>query len=226
FGGEILGLADGEQRVGHATAVPVQPRGPPHPCGHVDVIARCGPNTHGRFGEVSAMDAGHLCHLSGRSCVTVVCSNDSYLTVRRGEDTGQVRLDSYADAGVHVAIDLVNRLVVQQDGGERLDTLARILAVDPGSVKQVRDEHVPGFVALGEQLHSVVADLARGDDDAAATRLNAMLSAHPAHPHLAKEDGRWRMHHHPSDAPPVQMWTSICAEALGRLLAAGHGHRV
>lgn len=137
-----------------------------------------------------------------------------------------MRLDSYADAGVHVAIDLVNRLVVQPDGGERLDTLARILAVDPGSVKQVRDEHVPGFVALGEQLHSVVADLARGDDDAAATRLNAMLSAHPAHPHLAKEDGRWRMHHHPSDAPPVQMWTSICAEALGRLLAAGHGHRV
>lgn len=125
-----------------------------------------------------------------------------------------------------MAIDLVNRLVVRPDGGERLDTLARILVVDPESAKQLRDEHVPGFAALAEQLHSVVADLARGDDDAAATSLNAMLSAHPAYPHLAKEDGRWRMHHHPSDAPPVQMWTSICAEALGRLLAAGHGHRV
>ncbi|WP_207936432.1 CGNR zinc finger domain-containing protein [Actinomadura sp. KC216] len=135
-------------------------------------------------------------------------------------------LDSYMDAGVLVAADLVNRMVVRPEGGEDTAVLREVLAVDPPSAEQLAPGHVPGFAALARTLRSVFDDLAGGDEDAAAERLNRLLAAHPAHPHLAKEDGRWRLHHHPGDAPLVPMWTSICAEALARLLAGGHADRV
>jgi hypothetical protein len=58
-----------------------------------------------------------------------------------------------------------------------------------------------------------------------ADRLNELVAARPAHTHLALQDGRRRMHHHSADAPLVGMWTSICAEALGRLLGGGNSNR-
>ena len=60
----------------------------------------------------------------------------------------------------------------------------------------------------------------------AASRLNVLLADHPAHPHLAKEGGRWRLHHHPVDAALVPMYTSICAEGLARIVGAGGGARL
>ncbi|MFI0408047.1 CGNR zinc finger domain-containing protein [Actinomadura sp. 3N508] len=134
-------------------------------------------------------------------------------------------LDSYVDAGVLVAADLVNRLVIRPEGGEGTAVLREVLAVDPPSVEQLAPGHVPSFGELARELRAVFGDLAGGDEDTAAGRLNRLLAAHPAHPHLAKEDGRWRLHHHPAGAPLVPMWTSICAEALARLLAGGHGDR-
>ena len=65
-----------------------------------------------------------------------------------------------------------------------------------------------------------------GAVDSAAARLNALLLQHPAHPHLAKEDGVWRLHHHPAEVELVPMWTAICAEALARVLGAGEAHRL
>jgi predicted RNA-binding Zn ribbon-like protein len=72
----------------------------------------------------------------------------------------------------------------------------------------------------------VFADLCGGAVDSAAVRLNALLLQHPAHPHLAKEDGVWRLHHHPAEVELVPMWTAICAEALARVLGAGEAHRL
>lgn len=135
-------------------------------------------------------------------------------------------LDSYMDAGVYVAIDLVNRLVVRPEDASAQSVLAQILSVDPPSVQELRDEHVPGFLELAAALREVFTDLDDRDEDAAAARLNTILAAYPAHPYLAKEDGRWRMHHHPSDAPLLPMWSSICAEALARLIAGGHAARL
>ena len=45
------------------------------------------------------------------------------------------------------------------------------------------------------------------------------------HPHLAKEGGIWRLHHHPGDAPLVPMWTAVCAEGMARMIGAGHADR-
>jgi predicted RNA-binding Zn ribbon-like protein len=141
-----------------------------------------------------------------------------------------VSLDSYADAGVLAAVGLVNELPGAARGDRQrperiLPALARILAVDPPSVARLRKGDAPGFLGLARDLRQVFRDLRHGDIDAAASRLNELLSKHPAHPHLAKEDGGWRLHHHPMDVTLVPMWSSICAEAIARMIGAGHGDR-
>lgn len=139
-----------------------------------------------------------------------------------------MQLDSYEDAGVIAAVELINALAPGPEdaaGAARLAAIAGILAVDPPSLAMLKARDVPGFVALAERLRQVFDDM-RGDDiDAAAALLNQLLAEHPAHPHLAKEEGRWRLHHHPVDVALVPMWASICAEALARMIASGHAHR-
>lgn len=144
-----------------------------------------------------------------------------------------MEFDSYADTGIHVAVDLVNALAPDRAGGKRapsdeaLPAIAELLAVDPPSADRLARADVPGFVTLAGQLRAVFDDLRDGGTDAAAARLNDLLARHPAHPHLAKEeDGRWRLHHHAVDAAVVPMWTAICAEGLARMLSAGFGDRL
>jgi predicted RNA-binding Zn ribbon-like protein len=150
--------------------------------------------------------------------------------MERGAMTGQVVLDSYGDSGLLVAVRLVNELARRAADSPRDPEgpragLARILRVDAPSAARLRPPDVSRFVALARSLRPVFEALGRGDVDTAASRLNAMLSKHPAHPHLAKERGRWRLHHHPRDVALVPMWTAICAEALARRLGSGHGAR-
>lgn len=135
-----------------------------------------------------------------------------------------MKLDSYIDAGVAVAVDLVNRLVIRPEPATNA-VLTDVLAIDPPSLERLRAADVPGFVCLAERLQHVFADMS-ADEDGAATQLNELLAEHSAHPHLAKDGDRWRLHHHPADVAVVPMWTAICAEALARLLAGGHAARV
>ena len=146
--------------------------------------------------------------------------------------TSQVQLDSYADAGVTTSVELVNELALGGAYGkpmpavEPLPAIARVLAVDPPSLAQLTPADGPGFVALAHRLREVFGAVHDGEIDAAASRLNDLLADHPAHPHLAKEDGRWRLHHHPMDAALVPMTTAICAEALARMIGLGYGDRL
>ena len=139
-----------------------------------------------------------------------------------------MELDSYRDAGVFVAVDLVNAFVVDPpiDDPAAVAALGRALAVDPPSVAQLGLAVVPAFRALAAELAEVFAALDRGDVDAAAVSLNRLLARHPAYPHLTREDGGWRLHHHPADAALIPMWTAICAEGLARLVGAGHADRL
>jgi predicted RNA-binding Zn ribbon-like protein len=142
--------------------------------------------------------------------------------------TSKVKLDSYRDAGVLVSIDLVNELVVEQEQEPLapIIRLKRILAVDADSVAALRPAHVKGFDDLARELHRVFKDIAGASLDAAASRLNRLLGRHPAHPHLTKEAGRWRLHHHPADAPLLSMWAAICAEGLASMIAADKASRL
>jgi predicted RNA-binding Zn ribbon-like protein len=146
--------------------------------------------------------------------------------------TGQVKLDSYTDAGLLVAADLVNELAPNPEreaplpARDAVGALSRILAIDPPSAAALTQTHVPAFVALAQRLRDVFTDLQRRDMDAAAASLNELLGAHPAHPHLAKERGVWRLHHHPHDAPLVPMWTAICAAGLAEMIGDGEAQRL
>jgi predicted RNA-binding Zn ribbon-like protein len=139
-----------------------------------------------------------------------------------------VRLDRYADAGALAAVGLVNALACGPPlrGEAAVAALADVLAVDPPSVAQLAATDGPAFTALAHQLRLVFSALGEADVDAAATELNALLARYPAHPYLSKEDGRWRLHHHPADAALVPTWTAICAEGLARLIGAGHTDRL
>jgi predicted RNA-binding Zn ribbon-like protein len=139
-----------------------------------------------------------------------------------------VRLDRYTDAGALAAVGLVNALTsapaLHRDAG--VAALAAVLAVDPPSVAQLAATDVAAFAALAQQLRLVFAAVSRADVDAAAAELNGLLARYPAHPYLSKEDGHWRLHHHPADAALVPMWTAICAEGLARLIGEGHADRL
>lgn len=143
-----------------------------------------------------------------------------------------MKLDSYKDAGLLVSAELVNELTANGEAGvpiparQAVVALSRILAIDPPSVAQLGQAHVPAFVALARRIRSVFADLKGRDLDAAAETLNGLLAAHPAHPHLAKERGAWRLHHHPHDAPLVPMWTAICAAGLAEMIGDGEAQRL
>jgi predicted RNA-binding Zn ribbon-like protein len=146
--------------------------------------------------------------------------------------TGQEQFDSYEDSGTVLAVNLVNELTLEHAFGrpvpptEPFPAISRALEIDPASAAQLRDRDVPGFIELATQLHDVFRDLHHHDVDAAANRLNELLAEHPAHPHLAKDDGRWRVHHHAVDAGLVPMATAVIAEALARMIGAGEGSRL
>jgi predicted RNA-binding Zn ribbon-like protein len=139
--------------------------------------------------------------------------------------TGQVKLGSYADTGVFAAVDLVNELAVASPDDPSA-AVRRALAVDPPSLAQLVPTDVPGLTALAADLHTIFERVGAGDVASAAALLNHMLATFPSQPHLALEDGAWRLHHHPVDAELVPMWTAICAEALARLIGNGQAHRM
>lgn len=146
--------------------------------------------------------------------------------------TGQELFGGYDDTGFVVAADLVNQLAVRHAFGRPVQVtdpfaaVRQILEVDAPSVAQLSERDIPAFITLAERLRLVFDDLDRGKLDAAAGRLNDLLAAYPAHPHLAKEEGRWRLHHHPADAALVPMWTAICAEGMARMVGAGADDRL
>lgn len=131
-----------------------------------------------------------------------------------------------------MAVTLVNELALEHAFGrpvpatEPFAAIGRVLEIDPASAARLRRRDVPGFVELAARLKQMFGDLHGGDIDAAANRLNELLAAHSAHPHLAKDDGRWRLHHHPVDAGLVSMATAVSAEALARIIGTGEGNRL
>ncbi len=141
--------------------------------------------------------------------------------------TGQLEFGSYSESGIGAVIDLVNDVAtVDASAAEIRAILTQVLAIDPPSVAELSDHHVPGFVELAGICHEVIRCLDAGDVDTAAGTVNDLLAEHPAHPHLSKEEGEWRLHHHPAEAALVPMWTSIAAEALANVIGTGRSDRL
>jgi predicted RNA-binding Zn ribbon-like protein len=132
--------------------------------------------------------------------------------------------DSDDDVGLQVAIDLANALAVE-DSTDVFAVVRDALTIDPSSVRRLRRHHAEAFTALANRVRHVVVALHGGDIDAAAGAINVMLAEQSAHPYLAKEGGRWRLHHHPADAELGAMWSAIASDALARLIDAGRSDR-
>jgi predicted RNA-binding Zn ribbon-like protein len=144
--------------------------------------------------------------------------------------TGQVHFISDApaeieDIGLQTAISLANALSVAIPADAEAE-VRRVLQVDPPSLARLTRADIAPMVDLARRVDEICTRLADGDVDDAAQRINVMLGEHSAHPHLAHEDGRWRLHHHPADVAVVPMWTAICADALARLIDADRHDRV
>ena len=142
----------------------------------------------------------------------------------------QINLSSYENTGLRVAAGLANAFAAESqsrsNGADFAEALASILKEDPPSLEALRASHMQGFLDLARTLRQVFRSLVEGRTADAADTLNAMLAKHPANPHLAEENGVWRLHHHPADTGLVEMWTSICAEAFARLIGDGHAGRI
>jgi predicted RNA-binding Zn ribbon-like protein len=144
-----------------------------------------------------------------------------------------VEIDRSRDAGVFTAAALVNGLTAGSRHGrpfvppaDPLPVIRAAIAIDPPSVAALAARDGTGFAALAARLRTVFDALDRHDVASAATTLNELLAAHPASPHLACDDGRWRLHHHAAGAAVLPMWTSITAEAVARLIGAGEQARL
>ena len=143
-----------------------------------------------------------------------------------------MEFDSYIDAGVLAAVGLVNGLTPGTAGGrpfapnDPVTAIRCVLAVDPPSLALLDDGDAQDFIDLAHHLRGVFECVDQRDLATAADVLNRLLAAHPANPHLALENGRWRLHHHPLDAALAPMWTSICAEGLARMIGADCVHRL
>lgn len=150
-------------------------------------------------------------------------------TVRGIGATGQAESSSDGEGadevGLLTAITLANLLVVRAPSDPEAE-LRRVLAVDPPSVARLAVSDVGPLTVLAADVHAICSGLIAADIDGAAERVNALLCMHSAHPHLALEDGRWRLHHHPPGAEVVPMWTAITADAFARLIDAGRDDRI
>jgi hypothetical protein len=134
---------------------------------------------------------------------------------------------SYSDAGMFVAVGLINELAVAgRTDDDAFASIADLLEFDPPTRQRLRRCHVPGFVALGHDLQRLFEWLDQDDIDRAAAQLNRWLTEFPATPHLAQYGGVWQLHHHPATVDLVPMYTSICAEIIARLIGTGNARRL
>jgi predicted RNA-binding Zn ribbon-like protein len=142
-----------------------------------------------------------------------------------------VKIDSYDSAGIRVAAALVNLLTAGLRGGRpfvvdnSLSALNRLLDDDPSSRRRAQQSDCNAFARLANELRNVFEHLDRGEVDAAACGLNALLDRYPANPHLEKEDGIWRVHHHPANTDLCSMWAATCAGAMARQIGDQNAHR-
>ncbi|MEO1063569.1 MAG: CGNR zinc finger domain-containing protein [Actinomycetota bacterium] len=139
--------------------------------------------------------------------------------------TGQGLIASEHDVGLTVAVALINDLDLAGPE-DPMATLRHVLSVDPPSLERLSSGDVPALVDLAHELHEICRRLGDGDLDDAAELVNDLLARHSAHPHLAFDDGRWQLHHHPKGAAVVPMWTAITADALARLIGDDQHDRV
>jgi predicted RNA-binding Zn ribbon-like protein len=143
-----------------------------------------------------------------------------------GEDApGTIDVGRDQRVGLLATIGLINERAVA-DPAAKGAAARRALAVDPQTIERMTRDDATALRSLAVELLDLCTCIVDGDVDTAATTVNALLAENSARPHLAKEGGRWRLHHHPADAEVVPMWTAIAADAFARVIGNDECDRV
>ncbi|HEX6473404.1 MAG TPA: CGNR zinc finger domain-containing protein [Streptosporangiaceae bacterium] len=103
-------------------------------------------------------------------------------------------LASYAD----LVVELVNTgcpAEPERDSLRDLDTLRQLLTIRPHMSGRVTRQDLDAMRELRAELRNIFDSVARGDEDDAIERLNALLIQHPVHPQMSGHDRqRWHLH--------------------------------
>jgi predicted RNA-binding Zn ribbon-like protein len=150
---------------------------------------------------------------------------------------GQVEFGSDLIARIEVAVSLVNALATSRAGGRNVAPPASDRELRARAVAALRDagalrrsptaEQARGLQELARELREIFAALESRRPDDAAARLNRLLAASGAVPHLHRMGAEpWHLHFHLPDAGLVQGWTAGCAVGLAYALGSGHSDRL
>jgi predicted RNA-binding Zn ribbon-like protein len=150
-----------------------------------------------------------------------------------------VEFGSYLDTTVALAVDVVNALTPgacqgrpkRRPDGEELRSLVLSLFSDrPNRARIWESADDAELVALRDaaaELREVFEVLDRGETDAAAERLNALMRSHDARPELSRHDDQpLHLHFHESAASPTSGVVAGAATGLAMVLASTEGGRL
>ena len=135
---------------------------------------------------------------------------------------------SHVDAVVTVAVSLVNALTPGQEHGRDFEPPSgdRLPAVVTAALRTGLPTAGPASTAAARELavtagrlRAVFDAVDRGDVDAAAVTVNALLAQTGAHPQLDRHDGEpWHLHFHGATDSVAQGWAAGCATGLAVVL--------
>lgn len=131
-----------------------------------------------------------------------------------------MNLASYAD----LAIDLVNTRRPDGDDLRDLDGLRALLAHRPHFGGRIAHRDLDAMRELRAQLRAIFDAAARGHEDDAVERLNAMLIHHPVHPQLARHGGQdWHLHFNDAGSVPDRYAARAAMGLAAKIAAQGPG---
>lgn len=150
---------------------------------------------------------------------------------------GQVEFASDLIARIEVAASLVNEFATSSAGGRPVpppadDRELRVRAEralrEAGALgRRPNTAQARGLQELALELRRIFEALHEGRSDDAAERLNRLLAASGAVPHLHRSGAQpVHLHFHRPDAGLVRGWTAGCAVGLAYVLGSGHGDRL
>jgi predicted RNA-binding Zn ribbon-like protein len=147
-----------------------------------------------------------------------------------------VDFSSHTDTVVRTAVALVNLLTEGEERGRKylpprgLERAAKLNALFQAarSRTEVTEGEAEEFGPVAAGLRAVFQGVTAGDIDAAARRVNDMLTSTGAHPFLERHDGEpWHIHFHSSDETSrVKGWAAGCATGLAIVLGGEYSDRL
>jgi predicted RNA-binding Zn ribbon-like protein len=139
-----------------------------------------------------------------------------------------VNFNSHVDTIVAAAVGLVNAVTPGEARGRSFDqpvgddlrvAVSEALRVGRPKAPAITAQDAAELALVAGWLRSVFDSADRGDVDAAALTLNALLAETGARPELEKHDGEpWHMHFHGHTDSPAVGWAAGCATGLAIVL--------